>query len=111
MTKPTKKVTFTLTPAEYDKLNSRAHKAKLSMTDYFRALLKGLEPKGTPPPDYFAMMSIVANIGNDLHELVQIAKANNDINADLYMSKVQKLDWFINDVRKEIVMPGSVKWR
>jgi hypothetical protein len=111
MNTETKKVTFALTQAEYKKLYKRAHGANLTMTDYFRYLLKGLEPKDTPPPYYFAMMSIVYGIANDIHEVAQTAKARGDANADMYMDKVYLLDSFISDVKQEVTMPGSIKWR
>lgn len=110
MTDTTRKVTFTLTQAEFDKLDSKAHKAKLSKTDYFRSMLKGLAPKDAPTPDFKLLVEVLCNIGNTMNQIAQVANNTGNINADVYMREVRNLDAAIYDIRQEMTAPERL-WR
>jgi hypothetical protein len=108
MNEKQKKVTFTLTPAEFDKLDTRAHKAKLSKTAYFRQMLKGLAPKDAPSPDFKLMVGVLGDINNNMSQIAKIASSTGNVNADVYMQEVSNLDAALYDIRLEMTAPGRM---
>jgi len=62
-------IKFRLNRKEADKLNRRVKKSGLSREAYLRQLINGLVPRDLPPPDYFAMMRALYEVGDALRKI------------------------------------------
>jgi len=77
-------INFRLNQKESDHLRKLVKKSGLSQEAYLRQLINGLVPRDLPPPDYFAMMQSLYDVGAVLGEIAQKARALGEIDAAHY---------------------------
>ena len=87
-----------LDEGEHERFKSHVRKSGLSQEAYVRHLINGLVPTVKPPPDYFAMMNELQEIGAKLS-----ASAPGD---GRYDEAVAMLNRAIVDIVNAVMLPG-----
>lgn len=70
------KVTFRLTPAEYESLVAKAAAAGLSREAFLRTLLEGCQIRPRPPDSYKDLARELASIGNNINQIAHTANSS-----------------------------------
>lgn len=70
------KVTFRLTPAEYESLVAKATAAGLSREAFLRTLLEGCQVRPRPPDSYKDLARELAYIGNNINQIAHTANSS-----------------------------------
>ena len=73
------KVTFRLTPAEYESLVAKAAAAGLSREAFLRTLLEGCQIRPRPPDSYKDLARDLASIGNNINQIAHTANSSGTI--------------------------------
>lgn len=75
------KVTFRLTPAEYESLVAKAAIAGLSREAFLRDLLEGCQIRPRPPDSYKDLARELAAIGNNINQIAHLANSAGHLTA------------------------------
>lgn len=90
---------------EYEALQKKVRKTKLSQEGYIRLLLNDVTPKETPPVEYHSFIRELRAIGNSLNQIARRANAGGFIEAPHYRSEVEKLHKAILEIRQAVTNP------
>lgn len=77
-----RKFDIRLSQRDFNMLERRALRCKISKSEYMRRLLNRCVPREAPPLDYYGMMSELRVIREDLDVLAQMAAATGFIDAN-----------------------------
>ncbi len=65
---------------EYNRLNELAEKTNLGKSNLVRYLLQGYEPMEAPPVDYRYLILELRRIGNNINQILYLARQNGFLN-------------------------------
>ena len=88
-----RKFDIRLSQRDFNMLERRARRCKISKSEYMRRLLNRCVPREAPPIDYYGMMNELKVIRKDLDVLAQMAAATGFINAkaiDVQLRELRK---------------------
>lgn len=86
-------------------LKKKSKKAGINESELIRNLIIGYEPKEKPDDRFYDMMKELRAIGNNLNQIARRANSLNFIDSNIYKNEVKKLNNFIIEVRKKILLP------
>jgi len=98
-------IKFRLNRKEADALNRRVKKSGLAREAYLRQLINGLIPRDLPPPDYFAMMQSLYDVGAALGRIEQKARAVGAVDVAHYDAAVQLFRQTVRDITAAVILP------
>lgn len=78
-----RKFDIRLSQRDFNMLERRARRCKISKSEYMRRLLNRCVPREAPPLDYYGMMNELKVIREDLDVLAQMAAATGFIDANV----------------------------
>ena len=104
-------VIIRLDEKEYEQLNKRVKKSGMSREVYLRHLIKNLVPADAPPPDYFAMMKELYQIGTSLKQIAQKAHMLNVVDTEPYFENVAALNKAIIEITNAVMLPRKIEMR
>ena len=90
---------------EAEHLAKLVKKSGLSQSTYLRHLINGVVPQDAPPPDYYAMMGELRNVGAILDRIAQQAEARGLPDTARYDQGVELLNRAILNIIDAVVMP------
>ena len=86
-----RKFDIRLSQRDFNMLERRAHRCKISKSEYMRQLLNRCVPREAPPADYYGMMKELRLIREDLDTLAQMAAATGMMEAAAVEAELRKL--------------------
>ncbi|MCL2285026.1 MAG: plasmid mobilization relaxosome protein MobC [Firmicutes bacterium] len=98
-----------LNQREFDKLNNRVKKTGMSRENYLRHLINSLVPTDTPPPDYFAMMKELRQIGVSLKQIAHKAHMLNVIDTKPYSENIAALNTAVVEITNAVMLPRKIE--
>jgi hypothetical protein len=98
-----------LNPDERARFKARVRKSGLSQEAYVRDLINGYVPTDAPPPDYFAMMKVLCQIGNDLNRIAQKARVLDAADAKAYEENAELLKKTVAEIVKAVMLPRKIE--
>ena len=98
-------INFRLNQKESDHLRKLVKKSGLSQEAYLRQLINGLVPRDLPPPDYFAMMRALYDVGAALGQIAQKARALGEIDAAHYDEAVGEYRRLVREITAAVILP------
>jgi hypothetical protein len=90
---------------EAEHFSKMVKRSGLTQSAYLRQLINGLVPRDLPPPDYFAMMRALYDVGASLGRIEQKARALQVIDADEYGKAVSEFRWLIREITAAVILP------
>jgi hypothetical protein len=90
---------------EAEHLAKLVKRSGLTQSTYLRHLINGVVPQDAPPPDYFAMMNELRQIGTSLSQMAQVAGAFGFVDAAKYDESVASLNRTLLRIVDEVRMP------
>lgn len=96
MRKRSLRVTVCFDENEYGKLNELCKITGLTKSKLFRYMLKNCTPIEAPPADYPVLIRELRAVGNNLNQLVKIARAVGFINTPDLQKVLDKL-WEVDE--------------
>ena len=98
-----------LTDELMDKLNSDYKACGFRTREpYLRQLIAGVQPKASPPLEYWALMTALRNIANNMNQVAAKAHRLNVIDAKRYDDAYHELLDVIQELTKVFILPGGV---
>lgn len=94
---------FRLTEKEHKRLKRCAKSCGLSMSGYVRQIINGYKPRESPPADYFAMISELKEIGNNMNQFSFVANATGLIDEAVYYENVIHLYDSLRRIEKAVL--------
>ena len=94
-----------LTPKEATCLQRLVKRSGLSREAYLRHLINGLVPQESPPPDYYAFMERLYQVGNLLEQLSRQAQAMGAVDAMQYGKAVGQFRQLVEDITTAVILP------
>lgn len=95
-----RKFDIRLSQRDFNMLERRARRCKISKSEYMRRLLNRCVPREAPPLDYYGMMNELKVIREDLDVLAQMAAAQDSSTQRLLtcsciisVRPLRRLDW------------------
>lgn len=86
-----RKFDIRLSQRDFNMLERRAHRCKISKSEYMRRLLNRHVPREAPPVDYYGMMNELRLIREDLDVLAQMAAATGLVDTDAIDVQLRRL--------------------
>ena len=86
-------------------LKKKSKKAGINESELIRNLIIGYEPKEKPDDRFYDMMKELRAIGNNLNQIARRANSLNFVDVHTYKNEVKKLNDFIIEIRKKILLP------
>ena len=105
MRKRTISILFRLNRKEAELLNKKVKKSGLSREAYLRHLIHGLLPNDAPPPDYYAMMQELRQIGNNLNQIARKAHTLALVDIKRYDEAVRLFERTVKDITNTVILP------
>lgn len=105
MRKRMNRVTVCLDDKEYDAFLSLQKKTKLSKSQLIRYMISSCTPIEAPPADYPKLIRELRAVGNNLNQLVRLARGTGYLNSS-------ELNKILNELRKtehEVNLAFTVK--
>ena len=102
MIKRRREVMVWLTEDEYTDLKSKVERTGLSMQSYLRHLISEVQPKERPSADYFEVLRILRQIGNNINQIAAKANSVGVIDAHSYETNIEWLRSTINNLVEEM---------
>ncbi len=98
-----------LTRETFDKLNHDYRVCGYSTREaYLRQLIAGVQPKASPPLEYWELMTALRNIGNNMNQVAAKAHRLNVIDVKRYDDAYHELQDVIQEMTKVFIIPGGV---
>lgn len=94
---------------EHQRLKKLVKKSGLSQEAYIRHLINGVVPRDAPPPDYYAMMRELHQIGNNLNQIASKAHRLNVIDVQQYDKAVKEFEKAVKDITAAVILPSEMK--
>lgn len=98
-------ILFRLNRKEAELLNKKVKKSGLSREAYIRHLIRGFLPNDSPPPDYYAMMQELRQIGNNLNQIARKAHALDLVDKKRYDEAVRLFEKTALDITNAVILP------
>lgn len=86
-----RKFDIRLSQRDFNMLERRARRCKISKSEYMRRLLNRCVPREAPPLDYYGMMNELKVIREDLDVLAQMAAATGLMDSVAVETELRKL--------------------
>lgn len=86
-----RKFDIRLSQKDFNMLERRARRCKISKSEYMRRMLNRCVPREAPPLDYYGMMSELRVIRENLDVLAQMAEATGLMDANLIETQLRNL--------------------
>ena len=96
---------FRLNRKEAEALDKKVKKSGLSREAYLRHLINGVVPRDAPPPDYYAMMRELHQIGNNLNQIAQKAHMFHAMDVQKYDTNMRLLEDAIKRITEAVILP------
>ncbi len=109
--KRTVEIKVRLSPKEFEKLDNRVKRSRLSRETYLRQLIDGYLPTDAPPPDYYAMMKELYRIGTNLNQIAAKAHVLNVIDVQRYDGAVKEFERAVMDITNAVLMPKRIVYQ
>ena len=94
---------------EHQHLKKLVKRSGVSQEVYIRHLIDGVIPADMPPPDYFAMIKELHQIGNNLNQIAQKAHVLNVMDVKRYDEAVRALDKSILHITNAVMLPRKIE--
>ncbi|MCQ4638586.1 MobC family plasmid mobilization relaxosome protein [Anaerovorax odorimutans] len=101
-------ILFRLNRKEAELLDKKVKKSGLSREAYLRHLINGLLPNDAPPPDYYAMMQELRQIGNNLNQIARKAHTLDLIDIKRYDEAVRLFEKTVEEVTNAVILPRKL---
>jgi len=98
-----------LDKTENEHFKKRVKKSGLSQEAYVRALINGVVPTDTPPPDYFTMMKELRHIGVNLNQIAQKANTLNVLDVKRYDDNIVMLNAAVVNITNAVMLPRKIE--
>lgn len=86
-----RKFDIRLSQKDFNMLERRARRCKISKSEYMRRLLNRCVPREAPPLDYYCMMNELKAVREDLDVLAQMAAATGLMDAQAIEMQLRRL--------------------
>lgn len=86
-----RKFDIRLSQKDFNMLERRARRCKISKSEYMRRLLNRCVPREAPPLDYYGMMNELRAVREDLDVLAQMAAATGLMDANAIEVQLRRL--------------------
>jgi len=90
---------------EAEHFSKMVKRSGLTKSTYLRQLINGFMPRDLPPPDYFAMMQSLYDVGAALGRVEQKARAVGAVDAAHYDEAVQLFRQTVRDITAAVILP------
>lgn len=107
MTKRSIEIKVRLSRKEAEDLNKQVKKCRLSREAYLRHLIAGAVPREAPPPEYFAFLRELHEVGHSLNQIARNAQARNAVEAKRYDEDSKRLAKLIREITAAVVLPAK----
>ena len=94
-----------LTKKEAARLQTLVKRTGLSREAYLRHLINGVVPQEIPPPDYYAFMERLYQVGNLLEQISHQAQAMGVVNTVQYEEAVGQFHQLVEDITEAVILP------
>ena len=88
-----------LTEQEHAMLMKKCQKCGLGPQTYILKLVQNIQPKERPSEDFFAVLSSLRRIGNNMRQIALKANTIGFIDTDQYWKNVEELNQVISDLK------------
>ena len=92
---------FWLTKEEVDLLNEKVKKSNMNQSDFIRNAITNIIVKEKPDERFYNSIRNLRVISNNLNQIAKKANSLGFIDAKNYKKEVEKMDMFIDELRKE----------
>jgi len=92
---------FWLTKEEVDLLNEKVKKSNMNQSDFIRNAITNSIVKEKPDERFYNSIRNLRVISNNLNQIAKKANSLGFIDAKNYKKEVEKMDMFIDELRKE----------
>ena len=92
---------FWLTKEEVDLLNEKVKKSNMNQSDFIRNAITNSIVKEKPDDRFYNSIRNLRVISNNLNQIAKRANSLGFIDAKNYKKEVEKMDMFIDELRKE----------
>lgn len=92
---------FWLTKEEVDLLNEKVKKSNMNQSDFIRNAITNSIVKEKPDERFYNSIRNLRVISNNLNQIAKRANSLGFIDAKNYKNEVEKMDIFIDELRKE----------
>ena len=92
---------FWLTKEEVNLLNEKVKKSNMNQSDFIRNAITNSIVKEKPDDRFYNSIRNLRVISNNLNQIAKRANSLGFIDAKNYKSEVEKMDTFIDELRKE----------
>lgn len=89
-----------LNEEENIKLNELCHKTRLNKSALIRYLILGYKPTEAPPIEYKVLIRELRAIGNNINQLIVIARSNGILNVSGLKKHLDELDLIENKMHE-----------
>ena len=97
-----------LSETEAARLQRLVKRSGLSREAYLRHLINGVVPQEIPPPDYYAFMERLCQVGNLLEQISRQAQALDVVDVSQYKEAVGQFYQLVEDVTTAVILPRRV---
>lgn len=94
---------FWLTKEEVDLLNEKVKKSNMNQSDFIRNAITNSLVKEKPDEQFYNSIRNLRVISNNLNQIAKRANSLGFIDAKNYKNEVEKVDAFIDELRKEFL--------
>ena len=94
-----------LTPKEAARLQRLVKRTGLSREAYLRHLIGGVVPQEIPPPDYYAFMERLYQVGNLLEQISRQAQNLGVVDTSQYEEAVGQFHQLVEDITTAVILP------
>ena len=98
-----------LNEQEAERLTKLVNRTKLPREVYLRHLINDLVPTDAPPPDYFAMMKELRQIGVSLRQIAHKALMLNVIDTKPYFENIAALNNAVVEITNAVMLPRKIE--
>lgn len=95
---------FWLTKEEVDLLNKKVKKSNMNQSDFIRNAITNSIVKEKPDDRFYNSIRNLRVISNNLNQIAKKANSLGFIDAKNYKNEVEKMDTFIDELRKEYLL-------
>jgi len=92
---------FWLTKEEVDLLNEKVKKSNMNQSDFIRNAITNSIVKEKPDERFYNSIRNLRVISNNLNQIAKRANSLGFIDTKNYKKEVEKMDMFIDELRKE----------
>lgn len=94
-----------LRETEAARLQRLVKRSGLSREAYLRHLINGVVPQEIPPPDYYAFMERLYQVGNLLEQISRQAQVQGAVDTAPYEEAVGQFHQLVEDITTAVILP------